>query len=129
MVKIPFNVKFKPQIEYGEYKVVYVENSSMEQYPVEILKWDSNSDAGCIVGCIRHKGKWFLIKLNIFKYTFFVNSFVYIDNNENITKKITDKIKWLKTIKVKCFYKNMDKEALKILYAMYPQYKGFINLF
>ena len=57
MAKIPFNVKFKPQIESGEYKVVYVENSSMEQYPVEILKWDSNSDAGCIVCCIRRKGK------------------------------------------------------------------------
>lgn len=55
--KIPFNVKFRPQIESGEYKVVYVENSSSEQCPVEILKWDSNSDAGCIIGCVRRKGK------------------------------------------------------------------------
>lgn len=57
MAKIPFDIKFRPQIENGEYKVVYVENSSTEQYPIEILKWDSNSDAGCIIGCIRLNGK------------------------------------------------------------------------
>lgn len=57
MAKIPFDIKYRPQIENGEYKVVYVENSSTEQYPVEILKWDSNSDAGCIIGCIRLNGK------------------------------------------------------------------------
>lgn len=55
--KIPFNVKFRPQIESGEYKVIYVEYPSTNQYPVEILKWDSNSDAGCIIGCVRRNGK------------------------------------------------------------------------
>ena len=56
-MRIPFDISKRPQIESGEYKVVYVENSSTNQYPVEILKWDSNSDAGCIIGCIRRNGK------------------------------------------------------------------------
>ena len=56
-MRIPFDISKRPQIESGEYKVVYVENSSLEQCPVEILKWDSNSDAGCIIGCIRRNGK------------------------------------------------------------------------
>lgn len=56
-MRIPFDISKRPQIESGEYKVVYVENSSSEQCPVEILKWDSNSDAGCIIGCVRRKGK------------------------------------------------------------------------
>lgn len=56
-MRIPFDISKRPQIESGEYKVIYVENSSTEQYPVEILKWDSNSDAGCIIGCIRRNGK------------------------------------------------------------------------
>lgn len=56
-MKIAFDIKYRDKIESGEYKVIYVENSSMEQYPVEILKWDSNSDAGCIIGCLRRNGK------------------------------------------------------------------------
>lgn len=56
-MRIPFDITKRPQIESGKYKVIYVENSSTEQYPVEILKWDSNSDAGCIIGCIRRNGK------------------------------------------------------------------------
>jgi len=56
-MRIQFDISKRPQIESGEYKVVYVENSSSEQCPVEILKWDSNSDAGCIIGCIRRNGK------------------------------------------------------------------------
>lgn len=56
-MRIQFDISKRPQIESGEYKVVYVENSSSEQCPVEILKWDSNSDAGCIIGCVRRKGK------------------------------------------------------------------------
>ena len=56
-MRIPFDISKRPQIESGEYKVVYVEYPSTNQYPVEILKWDSNSDAGCIIGCIRRNGK------------------------------------------------------------------------
>lgn len=56
-MRIQFDISKRPQIESGEYKVVYVENSSSEQCPVEILKWNSNSDAGCIIGCVRRKGK------------------------------------------------------------------------
>lgn len=56
-MRIPFDISKRPQIESGEYKVIYVEYPSTNQYPVEILKWDSNSDAGCIIGCVRRKGK------------------------------------------------------------------------
>lgn len=56
-MRIPFDISKRPQIEGGEYKVIYVEYPSTNQYPVEILKWDSNSDAGCIIGCIRRNGK------------------------------------------------------------------------
>lgn len=56
-MRIPFDITKRPQIESGEYKVIYVEYPSTNQYPVEILKWDSNSDAGCIIGCVRRKGK------------------------------------------------------------------------
>lgn len=56
-MRIPFEISKRPQIESGEYKVIYVEYPSTNQYPVEILKWDSNSDAGCIIGCIRRNGK------------------------------------------------------------------------
>lgn len=78
---------------------------------------------------LKHKIKWFLIKLNIFKYTFVVSPFVYIDNCGNVSKKITDKIKWLETIKIKCFYKNMERDVLKKIYTVYPEYKGFIYLY
>lgn len=56
-MRIPFDISKRPQIESGEYKVIYVEYPSTNQYPVEILKWDSNSDAGCIIGCVRRNGK------------------------------------------------------------------------
>ena len=56
-MRIPFDIKYRDKIESDEYKVIYVENSSTNQYPVEILKWDSNSDAGCIIGCVRRNGK------------------------------------------------------------------------
>ena len=39
MTKIPFNVKYRPQIESGEYKVV-----TREDRPVEIRIWDLKGD-------------------------------------------------------------------------------------
>ena len=58
MAKIPFDIKYKPQIESGEYKVViYMGNNPTEECPVEILKWDCDSEVGCIVGYFRVKGK------------------------------------------------------------------------
>ena len=39
MTKIPFNIKYRPQIESGEYKVVTRENR-----PVEIKIWDLKGD-------------------------------------------------------------------------------------
>ena len=41
-MKIPFNVKFRPQIESGEYKVVCCER----EYPVTILMWDFKDPDG-----------------------------------------------------------------------------------
>lgn len=43
-MKLDFDIKFRPQIESGEY-TVYIKN-----YPVHILVWDSNIKDGCIVG-------------------------------------------------------------------------------
>lgn len=39
MAKIPFNIKYRPQIESGEYKVVTVEGR-----PVRIICWDKKSE-------------------------------------------------------------------------------------
>lgn len=39
MTKIPFNIKYRPQIESGEYKVV-----TREDRPVEIKIWDLKGD-------------------------------------------------------------------------------------
>ena len=39
MTKIPFNIKYRPQIESGEYKVV-----TREDRPVEIRIWDLKGD-------------------------------------------------------------------------------------
>lgn len=38
MAKIPFDIKYRPQIESGEYKVV-----TSQDYPVQILKWDADN--------------------------------------------------------------------------------------
>ena len=38
MAKIPFSIKYRPQIESGEYKVV-----TSQDYPVQILKWDADN--------------------------------------------------------------------------------------
>lgn len=43
-MKLNFDIKFRPQIESGEY-TVFIKN-----YPVHILRWDSNTKDGCIVG-------------------------------------------------------------------------------
>ena len=48
MKKIPFDLKFRPEIESGKYKL-----TSMG-HPVEILKWDRRSrDGSCLVGIIK----------------------------------------------------------------------------
>ena len=81
---IPFDIKYRPQIESGEYKVViYASSNSITGCPVGILKWDYNSDAGCIVGCFRSEGKDRLYIFNEYgehvvsgmkKYNLFINT-------------------------------------------------------
>ena len=51
MSKIPFDIKWKPQIESGEYKV---ETDCKE--PVTIIKWDLKNDNGNIL-CYYFDGK------------------------------------------------------------------------
>ena len=51
-MKIPFDIKYRPQIESGEYKVVYGNNC----YPVKILMWDFKDPEGyCILGYYEDK--------------------------------------------------------------------------
>lgn len=73
--------------------------------------------------------KWWLIRSNLFKNTFHLQGFVYVDKSGAPTKDISDRIKWLDYVEVHCRYKDVDKNALAILYNKYPQYKGYINLF
>jgi hypothetical protein len=75
------------------------------------------------------KIKYWLIKSNLFKYTFTLQGFVYVDKGGAPIKGTSGRIKWLEDVKVHCRYKDMDKNALAILYDKYPQYKGYINLF
>ena len=78
---------------------------------------------------LKYKIKWFLIKLNLFKYTFNVEGFVYVDKDRKQTDAITGEARWLGTVNVHCFYKNMDKKALEVFNELYPKNKGYINLF
>ena len=47
---IPFNIKYRKEIESGEYKVVTIDNN-----PVTILKWDVRGTAYPIVACVEVK--------------------------------------------------------------------------
>ena len=37
--------------------------------------------------------------------------------------------KWLGTVDVHCRYKDMNKKAIEAFGYLYPQYKGYINIF
>jgi len=77
-----------------------------------------------------YKLKWFLIKLSIFKHTFHsIEGFVYVDENKKPVNNITDKVKWLGTVDIRCRYKDVDKKAFEAFHNKYPQYRGLINLF
>jgi len=78
---------------------------------------------------IKYKLKWFIIKTNLFKHTFNVEGFVYVDTFMNPVNDITKKIKWLGTVDVHCHYKDMDKKAIEAFGDMYPECRGYINLF
>jgi hypothetical protein len=79
---------------------------------------------------LKHKIKWFIIKLNIFKYTFHsIEGFVYVDTNRKPVNDITGEVRWLGTVDVHCRYKDAHKKAIEALGELYPRYKGYINVF
>lgn len=75
------------------------------------------------------KIKWFIIKLNLFKYNFNVEGFVYVNDDRTPSNTITNEIRWLGTVDVHCRYKDADKKAIEAFGSLYPQYKGYINIF
>lgn len=78
---------------------------------------------------IKHNLKWFIIKTNLFKHTFNVEGFVYVDTFRNPVHDITKEVRWLGTVDVKCHYKDMNKKAVEAFCHLYPKFKGYINLY
>lgn len=78
---------------------------------------------------IKYKLKWLFIKTNLFKHTFNVEGFVYVDTFRNPVNDITKEVRWLGTVDVHCRYKDMNKKAIESFYHLYPKYKGYINLY
>ncbi len=77
-----------------------------------------------------YKLKWFIIKLNIFKHTFHsIEGFVYVDKYRKPVNDITGEIRWLGTVDVHCRYKDIDKKAIEVFHSLYPEYKGYVNIF
>lgn len=77
------------------------------------------------------KIKEILINVNIIKKTFVGEMFIYVDKHGNPTD-IEDgvKIKFLKpVISEKCYKRDADKLLFQKAYELYPQYKGYINIF
>lgn len=77
------------------------------------------------------KIKEILINANIIKSTFVGEMFIYVDKHGNPTD-IEDgvKIKFLiPIISVKCYKKDADKLLFQKAHELYPQYKGYINIF
>lgn len=78
---------------------------------------------------IKYKLKWFIIKTNLFKHTFNVEGFVYVDKSRNPVNDITKEVRWLGTVDVHCRYKDMDKKAIKVFGNMFPRFRGYINIY
>lgn len=76
----------------------------------------------------KHKLKWFIIKTNLFKHTFNVEGFVYVDKFENPVNYITN-TRWLGTVNVKCRYKDITKKATEVFDNMFPRFRGYINIY
>lgn len=73
--------------------------------------------------------KQFLIKHNILKGKFLIESFVYVDKKTGLTCDASDTIKWLQPFCIHCFYKDKDDFAFKMLHYKYPEYIGYLNLY
>lgn len=72
--------------------------------------------------------KRFLIKHNIIKGNFYIESFIHVDKNKKPTE-ISDTVKWLLPFSLNCKYKDKDRLAFEMLNYKYPEYIGYINLF
>lgn len=78
---------------------------------------------------LKYKFKWFIIKTNLFKHTFNVEGFIYVDALGNPVNDITEKVRWLGTADIHCYYRDMEKKVIELFSATYPQYRGYINIF
>lgn len=77
-----------------------------------------------------YKLKWFIIKLNLFKHTFHsIEGFVYVNKYREPVHDITGDVRWLGTVDVHCYYKDVNKKAIESFSVMYPQYRDYINIF
>ena len=56
MAKIDFNIKYRLQIESGEYQV-----KTRGGYPVEIISWNANTGTYPIIGLVSHDGEEFAV--------------------------------------------------------------------
>lgn len=43
-MRIPFDIKYRPQIESGEYEVIYLSYNTKEESPVRIICWDCDNE-------------------------------------------------------------------------------------
>jgi len=73
--------------------------------------------------------KIFLIKHNVIKGNFYIESFVYVDAKTGMPVGMSDYIKWLKPFTLVCKFKDRDKRAFEMLRYKYPEYEGYINLY
>lgn len=80
---------------------------------------------------LKHKLKWFIIETNLFKYTFTIQGFVWLDKYGNPTNDVptATSVDYLETITVKCRYKDFYDVAIDTFDNMYPKYKGYVNLY
>lgn len=78
---------------------------------------------------LKYKLELLIIKTNLFKHTFNVEGFVYVDHLGNPVNAITKDVRWLGTVDVKCRYKDMNKKAVEAFGDLYPQYRAYINIY
>lgn len=72
--------------------------------------------------------KRFLVWHNIIKTNYYAHGFVYIADGKPTTE-VTDQVKWLDEVVVRCYQKDGYKKCIDILNERHPEYSGFIYLF
>jgi len=72
--------------------------------------------------------KHFLIKHNIIKGRFWIEAFIYCDENGNVNDEGKN-IKFLEPFFITCKHKDMDELAFMMLNYKYPEYKGHIGIY